>query len=172
SESEQSDETLYLINEEARARTRFSGVDSGNVNGDFKIAIQDTALENTAVEAETEGFPEDGLEGEGFDSVLGEGGGWENGLDLECESVTKEADEEALLAEETESKKVWSKGRIEFNSSDEEEVLVRLIDRKQDGKRRVDLRPKNQPYGRKPPCIEGRTLATRTLRLGEKSKLR
>ncbi|MED6138807.1 hypothetical protein PIB30_077968 [Stylosanthes scabra] len=37
------------------------------------------------------------------------------------------------------------------------------IDRKLEGKKRVDLRPKKQRNGRNPPCIQGRTLATRTI---------
>ncbi|MED6148185.1 hypothetical protein PIB30_050753 [Stylosanthes scabra] len=73
--------------------------------------------------------------------------------------------EEEILAEATESKRVWAKGGISFDSSDEEEVLARLMDRKLDGKKRVDLRPKKQRQLRKPLCIQGRTLATRTLRI-------
>ncbi|MED6140410.1 hypothetical protein PIB30_092908 [Stylosanthes scabra] len=80
--------------------------------------------------------------------------------------------EEEILAEATESKRVWGKGGISFDSSDEEEVHARLMDRKLDGKKRADLRPKKQRQLRKPLCIQGRTLATKILRLGAKSKLK
>ncbi|MED6159978.1 hypothetical protein PIB30_047214 [Stylosanthes scabra] len=57
-------------------------------------------------------------------------------------------------------------------SGEEEEVLTRLAERKIVGKGRVDLRQKKQKQGRKSPCLEGRTLATRTLRLASKTKLK
>ncbi|MED6124772.1 hypothetical protein PIB30_062098 [Stylosanthes scabra] len=105
SESEQSDATLYLIHEEARARARFSDV-------------------------ETEDFVEERLGGDDCDSTRRKEGEWEQEVQIESESATDKVDEEALLAEVTESKKIWSKGGIEFDSSDEEEVRVRLVDRK------------------------------------------
>ncbi|MED6146738.1 hypothetical protein PIB30_037461 [Stylosanthes scabra] len=93
--------------------------------------------------------------------------GQKDGYEFVDEFEKGEVEEEDIVAEATEYKRIWSRGGISFDSNDEEEVLERL-----EGKKRVDMRPKKQRNGRKPPCIQGRTLATRTLRLGAKFKLK
>ncbi|MED6201717.1 hypothetical protein PIB30_097870 [Stylosanthes scabra] len=167
SEEIQSDETLYLINEEARARADFFADFDGP--GNAAIVRAESA---TAVEESEEDF--DHYEGqrdwliEGADCT----GGDSRFRGPAGEHCKEDGSETRLREEVTESKKLWSKGGISFDSNDEEEILVRLVDRKLDGKKRIDLRPKKQRQGRKTPCIQGRTLATRTLRLGAKSKLK
>ncbi|MED6109904.1 hypothetical protein PIB30_037901 [Stylosanthes scabra] len=49
---------------------------------------------------------------------------------------------------------------------EEEEVKAKLNGQKIEGKKRADLRPKVQRQGKKTPCIQGRTLATRKLSAG------
>ncbi|MED6107787.1 hypothetical protein PIB30_017490 [Stylosanthes scabra] len=81
-------------------------------------------------------------------------------------------EEDDSYFEATVLRKVWSTGGIDFYNSDEEEVLTKLADRKSVGKGCVDLRQKKQKQGRKAPCLEGRSLATRTLSLASKTKLK
>ncbi|MED6121747.1 hypothetical protein PIB30_033090 [Stylosanthes scabra] len=83
-----------------------------------------------------------------------------------------ESEDEDGRVEASETKKVWDKEGISFYSSDEEEVLARLAERKIIGKWRIDLRPRKQKQGRKVPCLEGKTITTRTLRLASKIKLK
>ncbi|MED6124515.1 hypothetical protein PIB30_059617 [Stylosanthes scabra] len=80
--------------------------------------------------------------------------------------------EEDNFFEVVEARKVWDKGGISFYRSDEEEVLAKLSERKIVGKKRADLLQKKQKQGRKAPCLQGRTLATRKLRLISKTKLK
>ncbi|MED6170453.1 hypothetical protein PIB30_031105 [Stylosanthes scabra] len=79
---------------------------------------------------------------------------------VEGESATEEFWDDDVLIEASESKKVWDKGRIFFDSSGEEGILKKLTDRKVKRKKQWKKRQR-----RKPPCIQGRTLATRKLRL-------
>ncbi|MED6126597.1 hypothetical protein PIB30_079968, partial [Stylosanthes scabra] len=73
------------------------------------------------------------------------------------------SDEEHSHSEAVEVRKVWVKGGISFYRSNEEEVLTRLAECKIVGKGRVDLRQKKHKQERKAPCLEGGTLAKRTL---------
>ncbi|MED6200187.1 hypothetical protein PIB30_082633 [Stylosanthes scabra] len=82
----------------------------------------------------------------------------------------KESEEEGRRADLTVTKKVWDKCGVTFYNSEEEEVITRLAERKIVGKGRIDLRQKKQKQGRRAPCLEGRILATRTLRVASKSK--
>ncbi|MED6111595.1 hypothetical protein PIB30_053659 [Stylosanthes scabra] len=85
---------------------------------------------------------------------------------------SEELSDEDSFFETTESKGVWDRGGLLFDSSEEEEVRARLIKGRPDGKKRADLSPIKQGQSRKAPCIQGKTLATRTLRLGPKHKLK
>ncbi|MED6128766.1 hypothetical protein PIB30_101171 [Stylosanthes scabra] len=76
---------------------------------------------------------------------------------------TSEEDDSAKIAA---TKEVWGKGRILFDSSDEEEVIARLSHRKIARKKRF----KKHRQTRIASCIQRRTLATRILRSESKSK--
>ncbi|MED6164649.1 hypothetical protein PIB30_092245 [Stylosanthes scabra] len=60
---------------------------------------------------------------------------------VDAKDVESEDEDGHVEASET---KVWDKGGISFYSSDEEEVLARLAERKIVGKGRIDLRPRKQ----------------------------
>ncbi|MED6124277.1 hypothetical protein PIB30_057471 [Stylosanthes scabra] len=93
-------------------------------------------------------------------------------LAVESKEIGTESSEEGSLLEVVEAKGVWGRGGLSFNSSDEEEVIARLVKRRPEGKKRSDFRPKKQCQGKRPPCLQGRTLTTRKLRLGAKPKLK
>ncbi|MED6172505.1 hypothetical protein PIB30_050709 [Stylosanthes scabra] len=144
SEEEQSDETLYLINRDVRTRDEFLGLNGESSNvliGPPNSAVAVEASDADVVRSEEPHF----LNNDGVDNRDGERFIWgyteneENEeLELVGESGKKEAEKDCVLVEATD---------------DEEEVLVRLVDRKLEGKKHVDLRPKKQRHGRKPPCI-------------------
>ncbi|MED6176434.1 hypothetical protein PIB30_088185, partial [Stylosanthes scabra] len=71
--------------------------------------------------------------------------------------------EEDSLVEVEAARTIWKRGGLSFDSSDEEEVTTKLVRRKIECKKRADLRLKLSHQGKKSPCIQGRTLATRKL---------
>ncbi|MED6160207.1 hypothetical protein PIB30_049188 [Stylosanthes scabra] len=110
SEDVESDETLYLINEEARAKARISALSDENDNVLIGSSVRVTAVENLIedrepyFEAGTSSWVGDTLP---FDSgAFGE----KEGVEFVEESATDDIDEEALLAEADESKKIWGRG--------------------------------------------------------------
>ncbi|MED6146295.1 hypothetical protein PIB30_033215 [Stylosanthes scabra] len=154
-DEEYSDDTLYLINE-ANVDNFINGelleeralpLVGGAVNEDDEF---ESAAPNTVDLADL------GEEGEDIDEI-------ENYEEDNCLTDAKDADE---------AKKVWSKVGLSFYSSNEEEVLNRVAEKKLVSKKRGEMKQKRQKQGRKISCIEGRTLATRTLRLVSKSKLK
>ncbi|MED6145221.1 hypothetical protein PIB30_023170 [Stylosanthes scabra] len=85
-----------------------------------------------------------------------------------CDSIEDDSSAEFCANEE-----IWCRGGLSFDSGDEEEVRSKLSRRKRlEGKKRTDLKPKDQRQGKRPPCIQGRTLATRKLMSSTKSKLK
>ncbi|MED6122357.1 hypothetical protein PIB30_039029 [Stylosanthes scabra] len=71
------------------------------------------------------------------------------------------------------TKEVRCRGGLFFDSSELEEVRSKLNRQKRlEGKKRTDLKPKDQCQGKKPPCIQGRTLATRKLMSSTKFNLK
>ncbi|MED6147394.1 hypothetical protein PIB30_043702 [Stylosanthes scabra] len=90
-----------------------------------------------------------------------------NKQNLEAETLgCDENSEEDNSKEVAAAKEVWGKGGISFDSSDEEEVVARLSNRKIAGKKKS----KKHRQIRVANCIEGRTLATRLPRSESKSK--
>ncbi|MED6204968.1 hypothetical protein PIB30_013735 [Stylosanthes scabra] len=77
---------------------------------------------------------------------------------------TEEGGGEYTLLEAAESKRLWDRTGIFFDSSEEEDVVEKLVNRKLKKKERAELRQRKQSQGRKVPCIQGKTLATRMLR--------
>ncbi|MED6106920.1 hypothetical protein PIB30_009221 [Stylosanthes scabra] len=93
--------------------------------------------------------------------------------DEEIEGSGSSSDDviEEDLIEANNTKAVCARGGVHFDRSDDEEVLARLVGQKVERKKGAELRPR-RPWNRKPPCLEGRTLTTRTLRLVSKPKQR
>ncbi|MED6148308.1 hypothetical protein PIB30_051931 [Stylosanthes scabra] len=83
-----------------------------------------------------------------------------------------ESEEEDNKIEAARTKEIWGRGGLFFDSSDEQEVRSKLSKQKLEGNKRADLRPKVQRQGRKAPCIQGRSLATRKLMSSTKPKLK
>ncbi|MED6147673.1 hypothetical protein PIB30_045982 [Stylosanthes scabra] len=105
--------------------------------GDFCL------IEGGKVRVEKQGVNEDGL------------------IPIDIDGV--DSGDENNLIEATAAKEVWNRGGLFFDSSEEEELRAKLVKQKVEGKKRADLRPKVQRQGKKPSCIQGRTLATRKL---------
>ncbi|MED6217550.1 hypothetical protein PIB30_018760 [Stylosanthes scabra] len=80
------------------------------------------------------------------------------------DSGSEELSDEDLSTEVVVAREVWNLGGLSFGSSDEEEVLGRLTNRRRGGKKYS----KSQKQSWNPTCLQGRTLATRTLRSGSK----
>ncbi|MED6210122.1 hypothetical protein PIB30_061118 [Stylosanthes scabra] len=120
-----SDETLYRLNEDCVELARFR-----------ELAIQmednDGNSENHLVDV-----VEDGTD--------------DHNRDWERHSVFSSEEDNSI--EVAEVKDSWHRGGLTFESSDEDESLARLVERKIEGKKRSNLRPKKQKQGRKPPCI-------------------
>ncbi|MED6224614.1 hypothetical protein PIB30_085839 [Stylosanthes scabra] len=83
-----------------------------------------------------------------------------NEFSSEAEDHSEEMSDEDNSREVAATKEVWGKSGISFDSSNEEEVVARLSNRKIAGKKRS----KKHRQTRIGPCIQGRTLATRLLR--------
>ncbi|MED6111599.1 hypothetical protein PIB30_053663 [Stylosanthes scabra] len=73
-----------------------------------------------------------------------------------CDEISDEDDSEEVEV----TREIWSSGGVSFVSSDEEELVDRLTNRRKGGRNRS----KKQRQYWKPNCIKGRTLATRTLK--------
>ncbi|MED6108245.1 hypothetical protein PIB30_021863 [Stylosanthes scabra] len=194
SESEKSDETRYLINEERRGclldvgrecnddstrvggkcgdgRSNVDGSKGGGVLVPFLCAASldgagaFTHCDNTV---NSVNLSEENLylinsnfvnesrkadDGALRDVIEGDAG-------EEWESVEEEDNSAEVLA----TKEIWCRGGLFFDSSDEEEIHSKLVRQKKiEGKRRTDLRPKEQKQGKKPPYIQGRSFATKKL---------
>ncbi|MED6118552.1 hypothetical protein PIB30_003768 [Stylosanthes scabra] len=80
--------------------------------------------------------------------------------------------EDDRFEEATASKGLWKRGSLLFDSSDDDEVLTRLFNSDPDNVKRATKKSKKQKKARKPPNIQGRTLATRKLLSGTKQKFR
>ncbi|MED6198660.1 hypothetical protein PIB30_068608 [Stylosanthes scabra] len=146
-EEECSEETLYRINPEAIAGIWDDAALAKN------IVIQGLEIEGSIV-ANVNHVEE--TQASDTESA------WVKG-----ESATEEFWDDDDLIKASESKKVWDKGGIFFDSSGEEEILEKLTDRKVERKKQ-----RKKPQGRKLPCIQGTNLATRKLRLGAKTKIK
>ncbi|MED6108830.1 hypothetical protein PIB30_027922 [Stylosanthes scabra] len=107
------------------------------------------------------------------DNFVGEIGDVEEDLKSSEDYSGRDSIEEENSTEVYAAKEVWGRGGLAFDSSKEEELRSKLFrQRKLDGKRRTDLRPKEQRQTKKAPCIQERTLATRKLMSGTKPKLK
>ncbi|MED6131264.1 hypothetical protein PIB30_008304 [Stylosanthes scabra] len=100
--------------------------------------------------------------------VRDEGCSDETASDETCYLINDEAInasiEEDNSAEFFASKETWHQAGLDFDSSDDEKLRAKLFRQKKfEGKKMADLRPKDQRQGKRPPCIQGRTLATRKL---------
>ncbi|MED6151898.1 hypothetical protein PIB30_086755 [Stylosanthes scabra] len=82
------------------------------------------------------------------------------------------SEDDDSIEEVVESKGLWKRSGLFFYSSDDDEVLVRLFNYDLDSVKRAIKKSKKQKQGRKPPNIQGRTLATKRLLSGAKQKLR
>ncbi|MED6163299.1 hypothetical protein PIB30_078498 [Stylosanthes scabra] len=100
------------------------------------------------------------------------------GTDLTAVNVERDqntevdSSEEDSFEEATESRGLWRKGGLFFDSSEDDEVLTRLFNCDPDRVKRATKKSKKQKQGRKPPNIQGRSLATRILLSGTKQKSR
>ncbi|MED6216952.1 hypothetical protein PIB30_012958 [Stylosanthes scabra] len=84
----------------------------------------------------------------------------EGGVGEEWESIKEEDNSTENLA----AKEVWCCAGLFIDSSEEGEIHSKIVRQKKvEGKRRPDLRPKEQRQVKKPPCIQGRSFATRKL---------
>ncbi|MED6145841.1 hypothetical protein PIB30_028947 [Stylosanthes scabra] len=168
-EGERSEETLYRINEQVFCRNAF-----GNF-GDLELESADAHVK--PIDADLEGVQNcavNGVRGE-FEEVVGMVLIGNKTDDVSVDQVhnqwklvNDDLTEEDNSLEVVVAKGVWDKGGIFFDSSDEEEVVTRFTGRKVQGRKRS----KKFIQTRNLPCIEGRTLATRKLRLATKSKQR
>ncbi|MED6162026.1 hypothetical protein PIB30_066499 [Stylosanthes scabra] len=61
------------------------------------------------------------------------------------------------------TKEICFKEEVFFNESDDEEIIARITGQKTERQKGALLRPR-RPKLRRPPCLEGITLTTRTLR--------
>ncbi|MED6204866.1 hypothetical protein PIB30_012637 [Stylosanthes scabra] len=212
SESERSDETLYLINKErcpdllCVLEVNEENDDDISIDGGISdgLNLTNNANKYDADCAGHEGVPASlpavpNFDEPGVDGVLGEQSFSVNlksgrGDRLYCindkfvdvsrredsgdsktfdQSSGGDSIEEDSFAEACAAKEVWCRSGLFFNSSDEEEVRSKLCRQKKlEGKKGIDLRPKEQHHVKKTPCIQGRTLATRKLMSGTKPKLR
>ncbi|MED6180017.1 hypothetical protein PIB30_006507 [Stylosanthes scabra] len=173
-----SDESLYRIHEDASGWLLFDhGASTGHLSevddSIAKPAVRCPEVPN--VIGGTSAFPvianlntaEQGpISDEGVTTAEGSDGLFDLGVRHRDDELVnfEELDDKVGQIEVIETRKVWDKGGISFYNSDEEDVLTRLAERKIVGKGQVDLRPKKQKHRRKDPCLEGRTLTTRTLR--------
>ncbi|MED6137320.1 hypothetical protein PIB30_063906 [Stylosanthes scabra] len=107
-----SDETLYRINVSALART-------ANREADCELVGEQNSIEDI----------------EGGTEEVKTAGQLEQAEQFELGSY-----EEDSLFEVEEAKKVWNKGGISFDSSDDEEVIARLSGRKLQRKKRIEVR--------------------------------
>ncbi|MED6143031.1 hypothetical protein PIB30_002853 [Stylosanthes scabra] len=178
-----SDEMLYLINKWENEGIRFDDGRTDEVNSACLLVNGLDGIETESEEysdktlyrlpSDELGRDED-LQSLADFEVEGDKGADELGCDNDIvgqgDRQSDVSSEEEDSVEAGEARSVWNRSGIGFESSDEEEILERLVRRKIEGKRRPDLRPKSTKQGRKPPCIQGRTLATRKLSLGSKPK--
>ncbi|MED6199047.1 hypothetical protein PIB30_072281 [Stylosanthes scabra] len=192
-EETQSDETLYCLGEQViRQRACVAervgqGVCTPSVG---LVKAGETVNNEQEVEEESDGFlyrintnalidergsgvGEEGDEGQGDiqgeqggvdgDDIVGRNGDLGKGKTEDTTTSGERWYGEGLI-EASESKQIWARGGIFFDSSEEGEVIAKLLDCKGEGKKKIELRQRKQHQGRRPPCIQGRTLATRTLR--------
>ncbi|MED6200226.1 hypothetical protein PIB30_083088 [Stylosanthes scabra] len=142
-----SNETLYLINDFARVRFENSNAERGLVD------VQDHL---------GDGDDYDGSKGAIYiEELLKQAGQFE-----------QDSCDEDLLIEAAEAKKIWRKGGISFDSCDEDEVIARVSGLKVQRKKRAEVRQRRQQHHRRPPSIQGRSMSTRKLISGTKSKLK
>ncbi|MED6160567.1 hypothetical protein PIB30_052622 [Stylosanthes scabra] len=107
--------------------------------------------EQRRIEGENSEFESEGAVGEEWDSI----------------------EDDDSFAEIIAAKEIWCRAGLFIGSSEEEEIHSKLVRQKKvEGKRRPDFKPKEQRQGKKPPCIHGRSFATRKLMSGTKPKLR
>ncbi|MED6169464.1 hypothetical protein PIB30_021597 [Stylosanthes scabra] len=157
SEDELSDEMRYLINEEARAWARFSDANPVAVNGDFECAVKETAWEKAiaSTSGQNDNFPGCSM---GHDAA--------RRVDLDPAVVNAERDQnsddeisdEYIFEEANESRGVWNRGGLFFDSSDDDEVLTRLFNCDLDCDKRAtkkiqeaEARKKTSKHSRKVP---------------------
>ncbi|MED6135227.1 hypothetical protein PIB30_044351 [Stylosanthes scabra] len=181
-DEEQSDETLYRINSAAITDKPPCGGDELLVEAMEGVMGKIGRIDSGCASIGYDENAEDGIE----DSeetlylinsrMVDKGQFGADSVERREEKTLNEEDtnlwEEEILGEAIESNRVWGRGGISFDSSNEEEVMARLVDRKLGGKKQADVRPKKQRQLWKPRCIQERTLTTRTLSLGIKSKLK
>ncbi|MED6164117.1 hypothetical protein PIB30_086644 [Stylosanthes scabra] len=84
----------------------------------------------------------------------------------EGSEIEESWDNEEVI-EAYESKKLWDRSGLFIDSSEEEQVLDKLADRKSEKQKQ-----KKQNQGRRIPCLQGRTLATRKLMSGNRNTFR
>ncbi|MED6144135.1 hypothetical protein PIB30_012788 [Stylosanthes scabra] len=77
--------------------------------------------------------------------------------------VSDDISDDDKIGEAMESKGLWKRSGLLFDSSDDDEILVKLFNCDPDNVKRATKKAKKQKQGRKPPNIQGRSLATRKL---------
>ncbi|MED6140358.1 hypothetical protein PIB30_092383 [Stylosanthes scabra] len=97
------------------------------------------------------------------DAVIGIGN-FDNLSSERWDSLSEELSDDDVSVEVAAARGVWIMGGVSFGSSDEEEVVTRMTNRRKGWKSRT----KHQKQSLKPNYLEGRTLATRSLKLGSK----
>ncbi|MED6134646.1 hypothetical protein PIB30_038927 [Stylosanthes scabra] len=135
------------------------------VNTNELLVVPDSAVSvPTSDHTESEGGVRgcDDLEGALPEDVVAALGDIDNLSSEGWDSLSENLSDDDVSAEAAVAKRVWSTGGISFGSSDEDEIAARLTNRRKGGKHRA----KNQKQARKPNCLQGRTLATRSLRSG------
>ncbi|MED6171752.1 hypothetical protein PIB30_043721 [Stylosanthes scabra] len=145
---EESEETLYLINKDV-GLANWVDEEDDRVNGAYQNQL---GLSRDASVVRHESKSRDKIYQFG---------------QAEDESELEESWANEDVIEAFESKKLWDKGGLFFDNREEEEVLDKLSDHKGEKRKQKKLRK-----GRKPPCIQGRALATRKLRPGYNNKFR
>ncbi|MED6204057.1 hypothetical protein PIB30_005455 [Stylosanthes scabra] len=154
--STDSDETLYRINKDVGYTEWLEGGVAGLYGEDAKLY-----RENAEVNGGYQDQWEDGQNGSLLRGKSAVGDSFRQINSVEEESELEEPWDNEDVIEAFESKKLWNKSGLLFDSSEEEQVLNKCSDRKEEKSKQRKLR-----HGRKPPCLQGRSLATRKLRLG------
>ncbi|MED6145223.1 hypothetical protein PIB30_023172 [Stylosanthes scabra] len=127
---------------------RDEGCSDETASDEIRYLINDDVFNASLFQDENDGVKENSeFESEG---AVGE----------EWDSVEKEDSSVEILA----AKEIWCRAGLYIGSSEEEEIHSKLVRQKKvEGKKRPDLRPKEQRQGKKLPCIQGKSFVTRKL---------
>ncbi|MED6158815.1 hypothetical protein PIB30_036323 [Stylosanthes scabra] len=178
-ELNRTDETLYKINECMLLEWRKEAVTEGgcreettsgvSTSSELECEVPETvgleSVPGRSTEAATS-HQQHNLSSAQFgalrlDSLSEEFSGEENLV----EGIEEDSEEERYW-EVGESKGVWQRGGLWFDSSGDNEILVRLFNCDPENVKRATKKDKKQKQYRKPPSLQGRTLTTRKLLAG------